>query len=294
MISFIAFSVKRAWQGFWRNAAMSLAATATMTLMLMLLSGFWVLQAGLLAGLDFVEQKVQVVADLSDDVSPATIQSLQGQLLAMPEVRAVDYVSKDEALARFRANRANEGQSDLTTFLPVNPLPASLEVSLRSAQDYGPVTTFLQAQPDVARVTNIADLANRVVTVTDFLRTGGVVVLGVVGAIVLFIIINTIRLAVLGRAEEIEVMRLVGASDAFIRWPFVFEGALVGILGAALTLGVLALAAEPMSHAMFDFFRILPIQVGSLTRDVVLLVFGSGTGLGVLGAWVSVRTYLIR
>lgn len=119
-------------------------------------------------------------------------------------------------------------------------------------------------------------------------------VLGVVGAIVLFIIINTIRLAVLGRAEEIEVMRLVGASDAFIRWPFVFEGALVGILGAALTLGVLALAAEPMSHAMFDFFRILPIQVGSLTRDVVLLVFGSGTGLGVLGAWVSVRTYLIR
>jgi cell division transport system permease protein len=294
VISFIAFSVKRAWQGFWRNAAMSLAATATMTLMLMLLSGFWVLQAGLLAGLDFVEQKVQVVADLSDDVSPATIQSLQGQLLAMPEVRAVDYVSKDEALARFRANRANEGQSDLTTFLPVNPLPASLEVSLRSAQDYGPVTTFLQAQPDVARVTNIADLANRVVTVTDFLRTGGVVVLGVVGAIVLFIIINTIRLAVLGRAEEIEVMRLVGASDAFIRWPFVFEGALVGILGAALTLGVLALAAEPMSHAMFDFFRILPIQVGSLTRDVVLLVFGSGTGLGVLGAWVSVRTYLIR
>ena len=71
--------------------------------------------------------------------------------------------------------------------------------------------------------------------------------LAVIGAIVLFIVINTIRLAVLGRAEEIEVMRLVGASDAFIRWPFVFEGALVGLLGAALTMGVLVGAAEPLS-----------------------------------------------
>jgi cell division transport system permease protein len=294
MLSFFAFSIKRAWQGFWRNAAMSLAATATMTLMLMLLAGFWILQAGLLAGLDFVEQKVQVVADLHDGTEQAAVNDLQGRLLAMPEVRAVDYVSKDEALKRFRENRANQGQQDLTTYLPANPLPASLEVSLRKASDYGPVSDLLRADPNVDRVTNIADLANRVVTVTDFLRTGGVVLLGVVGAIVLFIIINTIRLAVLGRAEEIEVMRLVGASDAFIRWPFVFEGALVGILGAVVTLAVLAAAADPLGRFMFDFFHALPIRIGSISRDVALLVLGTGTGLGVLGAWVSVRTYLIR
>jgi cell division transport system permease protein len=132
------------------------------------------------------------------------------------------------------------------------------------------------------------------VTVTVFLRTGGVVLLGVVGAIVLFIIINTIRLAVLGRAEEIEVMRLVGASDAFIRWPFVFEGALVGLFGAVVTLAVLAAAADPLGRFMFDFFHALPIRIGSISRDVALLVVGTGTGLGVLGAWVSVRTYLIR
>jgi cell division transport system permease protein len=116
----------------------------------------------------------------------------------------------------------------------------------------------------------------------------------VVGAIVLFIIINTIRLAVLGRAEEIEVMRLVGASDAFIRWPFVFEGALVGLFGAVVTLAVLAAAADPLGRFMFDFFHALPIRIGSISRDVALLVVGTGTGLGVLGAWVSVRTYLIR
>jgi cell division transport system permease protein len=89
-------------------------------------------------------------------------------------------------------------------------------------------------------------------------------------------------------------MRLVGASDAFIRWPFVFEGAMVGLFGAAVTLAVLAGASQPLGHFMFDFFRILPFSVGSISRDVSLLVIGAGTGLGVLGAWISVRTYLIR
>jgi cell division transport system permease protein len=143
-------------------------------------------------------------------------------------------------------------------------------------------------------VTNIEDLVDRVLTITDILRTAGTVILIVVGIICLFIIVNTIRLAVFARAEEIEIMRLVGASDAFIRWPFVFEGAFVGLLGALITLGVLALAADPLSGFMVDFFRILPIQVGSLSRDLVTLVLGAGVGLGILGSWVSVRTYLIR
>jgi cell division transport system permease protein len=294
MISFLAFSVSRAWQGFWRNAAMSIAATATMTLMLLLLAGFWIVQAGLLAGLEFVEQKVEVVADLRDGTTQLGVDEIQAKLLAMPEVREVAYVSKEEALRRFRENRANQGEEDLTRYLETNPLHASFEVKLRNTSDFAVVADALTAEPNIERVKNIADLANRVITVTDFLRTAGVALLAVIGAIVLFIIINTIRLAVLGRAEEIEVMRLVGASDAFIRWPFVFEGALVGLLGAVVTVAVLAVAADPLGRFMFDFFRILPIRIGSISRDVALLVFGAGTGLGVLGAWVSVRTYLIR
>jgi len=294
VISFLAFSVGRAWQSFWRNAAMSLAATATMTLMLLLLSGFWIVQAGLLAGLSFVEQKVQVVADLRDDVAVSQIQDLQGRINAMPEVAEVDYVSKEEALQRFQANRQAQGEEDYTTFLASNPLPASLEIRLRQPDDFGVVTDALRGEPIVARVKNIADLAAKVTTVTNFLRTAGLVLLAVIGAIVLFIVINTIRLAVVGRAEEIEIMRLVGASDAFIRWPFVFEGAMVGLLGAALTLGVLGAVADPLGRLMFDFFRVLPLSIGTISRDVGLLVLGAGLGLGVLGAWISVRTYLIR
>lgn len=294
MLGFLAFSLRRAWQGFWRNAVMSLAATATMVLMLLLLAGFWILQAGLLAGLEFVEQKVEVVADLRDDAPPAEIDALRRRLLGEPTVRSVDYVSKDEALARFRERLAAQGEEDLTCYLDENPLRASLEVKLADPRAAGQITDLLRSEPIVESVIDIENLVDRVLTVTSILRTAGAVVLAAVGLIVLFIVVNTIRLAVLARADEIEIMRLVGASDAFIRWPFVFEGALVGLLGSLVTLGLLGLAAEPIGRFLFDFFRILPLQVGGLARDVVALVLAAGLGLGALGSWISVRTYLVR
>jgi cell division transport system permease protein len=294
MFSFVLFSLTRAWQGFWRNAVMSLAATATMVLMLLLLAGFWIIQTGLLAGLQFTEQKVEVVGYLQPNAQLNQIDALRGRLEAMPEVASVAYVDRDAALARFRASMAAQGREDLTRYLDSNPLFASLEVKLVDPSDVRAVGDALRADPNIRNVINIEDLVDRVLTVTNILRTAGTVVLIVVGIIVLFIIINTIRLAVVARAEEIEIMRLVGASDAFIRWPFVFEGAFVGLLGSLLTLGILAAVADPISGLMVDFFRVLPLQFGSLTRDLVALVLGAGVGLGVLGSWLSVRTYLIR
>jgi cell division transport system permease protein len=294
VISFVLFSLTRAWQGFWRNAVMSLAATATMVLMLLLLAGFWIIQTGLLAGLQFTEQKVEVVGYLQPNAQTNQIDALQAQLEAMPEVAEVSYVSRETALENFRASMAAQGREDLTRYLDSNPLYASLEVKLVDPGDVRAVGDALRADSNVRNVINIEDLVERVLTVTSILRTAGTVVLVIVGVIVLFIIVNTIRLAVVARAEEIEIMRLVGASDAFIRWPFVFEGAFVGLLGALLALGILAAVADPVSGFMVEFFRVLPLQFGSLTRDLVALVLGAGLGLGVLGSWLSVRTYLIR
>jgi cell division transport system permease protein len=294
VISFIVFSVNRAWQGFWRNAVMSLAATATMVLMLLLLAGFWIIQTGLLAGLQFTEQKVEVVAYVQTNATESQIQTLQANVGAMPQVSAVTFVSRDQALIDFRESLKSQGREDLTPYLDTNPLYASLEVKLADPAAVGVVTQALRDDPIVRNVINIEDLVARVLTVTDILRTAGTVVLLVVGVIALFIIVNTIRLAVFARAEEIEIMRLVGASDAFIRWPFVFEGAFVGLLGALLALGILAAASDPISNFMVGFFRVLPLQFGSLARDLVTLVLGAGVGLGVLGSWLSVRTYLIR
>jgi len=294
MISFVLFSMTRAWQGFWRNAVMSLAATATMILMLLLLAGFWIIQTGLLAGLQFTEQKVEVVAYLQPNTTDTQVTELQDRLKAMPQVASVNYVTRDEALVRFRASMQAQGCEDLTRYLDANPLYASLEVKMVDPSQVRIVGDALRGDPSIRNVINIEDLVDRVLTVTGILRTAGTVVLVVVGVIALFIIINTIRLAVLARAEEIEVMRLVGASDAFIRWPFVFEGALVGLLGSLLTLTILLAVADPLSNFMADFFRVLPLQFGSLTRDLVALVMGAGVGLGILGSWLSVRTYLIR
>ena len=294
MISFVLFSMTRAWQGFWRNAVMSLAATATMVLMLLLLSGFWIIQTGLLAGLQFTEEKVEVVAYLQPNATETQVDKLQADLKAMPEIASVAYVSRAEALDRFRDSMAAQGRQDLTRYLDNNPLYASIEVKMVDPSRVRVVGEALRGDPSVRNVINIEDLVDRVLTVTNILRTAGTVVLVIVGVIALFIIINTIRLAVLARAEEIEVMRLVGASDAFIRWPFVFEGAFVGLLGSLFTLAILLAVADPLSTFMADFFRVLPLEIGSLARDLVVLVMGAGVGLGIVGSWLSVRTYLIR
>ncbi|MFP5343372.1 MAG: cell division protein FtsX [Candidatus Limnocylindria bacterium] len=294
MITFLLFSIRRAWQGFWRNALMSLAATATMVLMLLLLAGFWIIQTGLLAGLEFTEEKVEVVAYLEPNATASQVDALVARLDEIPQVDTVTHVTRDEALERFRASMEEQGREDLTQYLASNPLFASVEITLVDPTAVRLVGDTLRKDAVVRNVINIEDLVERVLTITSILRTGGTVLLIVVGIIVLFIIVNTIRLAVVARAEEIEIMRLVGASDAFIRWPFVFEGAFVGFLGAAITLGVLAAAADPISGFMVEFFRVLPLQVGSLARDLVTLVMGAGVGLGILGSWLSVRTYLIR
>ena len=294
MIPFVLFSMRRAWQGFWRNALMSLAATLTMVLMLMLLAGFFVLQNVLLASLQFVEQKVEVVAYIEHTATQGQTETLVASVTAMPEVASVELISREAALERFRATQVAQGRTDLTQYLESNPLYASINVKLNTPAALDTVTEALDEDPIVRNVLNISALVNRVLTVTDFVRTAGVAMVGIVGVIVLFIIVNTIRLAVVARAEEIEIMRLVGASDAFIRWPFVFEGALVGLLGALITLGLLYAGSEPLSQAMVGFFNVLPLELGSVATDTALLVFGTGVGLGVLGSWLSVRTYLIR
>src|SRR4051795_383997 len=294
MIGFIVFSLRRAWQGFWRNALMSLAATLTMVLMLTLLAGFFVLQSVLLASLSFVEQKVDVRAYVENTATDDQVHDLLARIGAMPQTASVQLITRDEALEQFRQTQAAQGREDLTKYLETNPFYASVDVELRNPQDAAAVTDALQGEPLIRNVLDVKDLVDRVVTVTGVVRTGGLVMVAVVGVIVLFIIVNTIRLAVVARAEEIEIMRLVGASDAFIRWPFVFEGALVGLFGALVTLGLLTAVAEPVSSFMVGFFEIVPLSFQTLARDTAVLVLAVGVGIGTFGSWLSVRTYLIR
>ena len=296
MLRFLAFSIQRASQGFWRNAVMSLAATITMTLMLLMLAGLVIGLSGMDAGLRFIEQKVEVQAFIADGVPQSRIDALVAQVRALPEVSEVDYLDKQQALAQWQEQLRQQGQPDYSSETGTNPIPASIQVKLKDPHVYGTVIQTLQAaQGVVTDVLETQHVVDALLSVTGFLRTAGVVVLGLVGITVLFIVVNTIRLAVVARSEEIEIMRLVGASDAFIRWPFIFEGILVGLLGAAVTLGILALAAQPIGRGVATLIGQVPIQFDrNLAEELVLVVGGAGLSLGGVGAAISVRTYLIR
>ncbi|HSP19924.1 MAG TPA: permease-like cell division protein FtsX, partial [Myxococcaceae bacterium] len=171
MIAFVLFSIGRAWQGFWRNALMSLAATLTMVLMLLLLAGFFILQNVLLASLSFVEQKVEVVAYVENTATASQVDDLVARIDAMPETASVEFITRDEALRRFREAQLAQGHPDLTTSLEANPLYASLNVKLTAPSDLTVVSEALRSDPIVRNVLNIEALVERVVTVTGFVRT---------------------------------------------------------------------------------------------------------------------------
>ena len=119
--------------------------------------------------------------------------------------------------------------------------------------------------------------------------------LALVGLTVLLIVVNSIRMAVMSRSQEIEIMRLVGASDQFVRWPFIFEGLLVGLIGAGVTLALLLLASGADQELAKAIAGQVPVGFSqSLTAQVTALVLAAGLGLGGIGAWLSVRTYLRR
>ncbi len=294
MIHLVSFSIRQALEGLWRNRVMSLAATVTMVMMLVLLSSLVIVLSGMQAGLSFVESKVEVRAELAEGVAQDRVDSLTAQLRALPEVSDVIFVSKEQALLEFTQQRIADGQPNLTDYI-ANPFPNALSIKLRDPRQSAQVMGVLDDQrgPVVANVIDKQSDIDKLVSVTATLRTIGVAVLGLVGLTVLLIVVNSIRMAVMSRAQEIEIMRLVGASDQFVRWPFIVEGLLVGLLGAMVTLTLLLLASGPISEVAKIIAGQVPVGFSqSLTFQVTSMVLLAGLGLGGIGAWISVRTYL--
>jgi cell division transport system permease protein len=294
MLHLVRFAVSQGLEGVWRNRVMSFAATVTMVMMLVLLASLVIVLSGLQAGVSFVESKVEIRAELAEGVVQERVDTLTAQLRALPEVASVTYVSKDEALAEFQQQRIERGEPPITGYT-TNPFPARLSIRLVDPRQAGQVMAVLEAVRGsvVKDVLDAQRNIDRLVSVTATLRTIGVAVLLLVGLTVLLIVVNTIRMALMARAQEIEIMRLVGASDQFVRWPFIVEGLLVGLAGALVTLALLLIASGPISDLYNAIAGQVPVGFSrSLTLQVVSLVLIAGLGLGGVGAWISVRTYL--
>jgi cell division transport system permease protein len=291
---FLRFSFRQAFQGLWRNRVMNLAATVTMILMLVLLATLTIVISGMEAGLTFIESKVEVRAELLAGVPPDRVAALQRELEARPDVASTTYISQEEARAEFNAAREAAGQESLADLTIGNPFPAQIAVQLLDPREAEAVSTFLRGETAVVGFVNDGQNAvSRLVGVTGILRTIGVIVLSFVGLTVLLIVINAIRMALMSRAQEIEIMRLVGASDRYVRWPFIIEGLLIGVIGSAVTLSLLLLASAPISDLARALAGQIPVGFSeSLTTQLSVLVIAAGLGLGGLGAWISVRAYL--
>jgi len=288
---FVGFAVIRAWQGFWRNAMMSLAATATVILMLVLLAGLFIVLGGLNSGLAFIESKVAVTAQLIDDLPTTQRDQLMNDVRQLPGVKSVLYVSPEMAMNRLRETYREQGQK-LDLGGANIKLYASLEISLSDPSASDGVASALSDRSEVARITTKQADYDKLLGIIGVFRTVGIVALILVGLTVLFMIVNTIRIAVYSRAGEIEIMRLVGASDSFIRWPFILEGTLSGLIGAVITVVLVAVVWDPIQPVMVTVFQ-MPTSVSSqFLASLSAILLGVGIGVGAVGSWISVRSNL--
>lgn len=294
----VRYVLTAAWQGFSRNPVMSVASTLTVALMLLLFAFFVVTDRGLQSAIGLLESKVELVTYLSDDAKISQILDVKARIEKDPAVSRVDYVSKDDALRRLRELSANRADLGPIEEIGTNPLPASLEIKLAIAQESRRVADELRAEVGNGVITEVVDnpqVVDKLLTITRVLSVGGLVVLGMMLFVALFVIVNTIRIAVHARRDEIEIMQLVGATDRLVAAPFVIEGMLVGVFGAAIALAVLAVGSGPVTSTLVQFLDILPVSLGpNFLAQLALGVLGFALVMGAGGASISVRSQLSR
>jgi cell division transport system permease protein len=293
----VTYVLVAAAQGFSRNPFMSLASSLTVALMLLLFAFFFATDRGLQAAVAILESKVELQLFVEDDAKVSDILALKARIEADPAVARVDYVTKDEAWARLQAIAERRPDVAAEKVEP-NPLPASLEIKLARAQESARVGADLREEIGKGVVYDVVDnpsVVDKLLTVTRVLSLGGVAILSMMLFVALFVIVNTIRIAVHARRDEIEIMKLVGASDWFVRWPFILEGMLVGTLGAVASLAVLVAASGPVSAALLAFLDILPVSLGpTFLAEVAAFVFGMALLVGGGGATWAVRSHLAK
>lgn len=294
MLRNLKFALGSAWQSFWRNLAVSLAAVLSITLILVLAGVNLLIGHALSQVLDGFRAKVSEISiNVADDTPLQTIYDFQQQLATDPRVTNVRFVTKDEALAEFRADPNN---SVLAQQIDGNPLDAKLDVRLAKLTDVAAIDSLARTWPgvDPTDPTNYqGDFVNRMLQLSTWLGYAGVGLMAILVVVSIVIVMNTIRTAVYHRRKEIEVMKLVGATEWFVRGPFILEGVMTGLIAASIALSVLVVAYQPAVDRFHSDIAFIPLSydpgfVSSLARDLLV----GGAFLGALGSYIGVRRYV--
>jgi cell division transport system permease protein len=288
------FALNSAWQSFWRNLAVSTAAVLSITLILILAGINLLVGHAFSQVLDGFRAKVsEISVNVADGTPLQSVYDFQQQLAADPRVTSVKFITKDEALAQFKADPNNVV---LAQQISGNPLDAKLEVHLARLDDVAAVDTIARrwSGVDPTDPTNYqGDFVNRMLQLSAWLGVAGVGLLAILVVVSIVIVMNTIRTAVYHRRKEIEVMKLVGATEWFVRGPFVIEGVMTGLIAASFALALLVIAYQPAVERFRADVAFIPLSydpafVVSLAQDLLI----GGALLGALGSYIGVRRYV--
>ena len=296
--------VRAGFVGFWRNAYVSLASVFVMTVALFVIGMTMFVDQLLTTSLNTIQSKVDINVYFVPDASLDEIDRIRNSVAALPDVAAVTYTSREDALAEYRArNQDNEIALQALEELNENPLGATIAIQAKETSQYEAVAQYLEEQKaqeavgapviDVINFNRNKDSIDTLTAIINAVERSSMVVLIVLLLAATLITFNTIRLAIYTSREEIAIMRLVGASNMFIRGPFMLQGIMYGFLAGILTLALfypILIWIGPETAAFFEV-NLFDYYLENFRR-IFLVIVGIGVVLGLVSSTLAIARYL--
>lgn len=278
---------KEAFTSLVRNRWMSLASIGAVASVLIILGSFLILSINFNHILKDVESQVEITAYLLDSTDQLAIPKLKDQIGSLDGVTEVKFISKDDALEEFKQQVGPE----LLEGIP-NPLPNSFRVKVSSPEEIVEVARQIEKFEGIEEVKYGKGIVERLIKIVYWVRMVGAVIMAVFGAISVFIISNTIKLTVFARRREINIMKYIGATDWFVRWPFLLEGMILGLVGSSIAVGILAISYSYLCRAVqinVPMISLIPIEEFRIYALGFLLI---GMIIGAFGSSFSIKRFL--
>ncbi|MFL5798763.1 MAG: permease-like cell division protein FtsX [Actinomycetota bacterium] len=277
--------------GLQRNGLVAFAAVATVFISLFLFGGAQLIGRQINLVVEQQTEKVEIAVYLTDDISPSDRTRLQSQLQNMPEVAKLRYESKPDAYTRFKELFKNE--PDLVKNVAPDALPASFRVKLKNPESQiGTIQALLQGAPGVEAVVDQRQVLDRLFAISKVLKFGAYLAAIVMLVAAVALIGNTVRMAVFARRKEIGIMRLVGATNWFIRVPFLVEGMVAGLIGAALAIVLLLILQRWFFQSIHHDIAFLPLVGRSDVIALVPVLVIVGVAVAFVASFVAMRRFL--
>lgn len=292
----IGYFLTRALTNIRQNIFVSVVTIGTITLALLIVSLFLLVFVNLENAAENWSERVQVTVYFDRDLTSQEQSALRGRIEALPGAARVSYVSREEALKRFK-NRLR-GQDTLLEGVRPEVLPTSFEISLKRAnrdtQDVENFVVSLKQIPGITEVQYGEEWVRRFNSFLNFMRLLGALLGGFLVLAVVFIVSNTIKLTIYARRDELEVMSLVGATGFFIKAPFLLEGFLQGLGGAVISIVLLFGLYEGFLHNAGSFLTFNPVSsgLGFLPFEYIAGIILSGAILGFIGSLTSLKRFV--